>query len=265
LIDLKYFVNESRIAVFSPSRMPKIVTLEAPYDALNIPGLGGQLIEMFRLKLAGYKDVYEYGVLPIDTYDFISTHHVLGVGEGTDFKPVMAFRTSELDKCEVHGLPFPGVAVLQSSRASRHVSVLQNLIRSWQGKRISYASSWTMAPEFRTDREARNLMRDMMVTMLINHELDRKSDHRLLCGVPKVHTDRLFERYGYQRVAEHGDPLPPFAQASLMGEEAVLLHATQFSEEALEIAKRYRHIWDARKVYGLEEPDEAVVDLGRAA
>lgn len=234
-----------------PSSTPQIVSLLAPYDHIGSPQLGPCLVQAFQLKLAGYRDVYDYGVLPLDTYDFISTHHLLGFSTDGVFKPAMAFRTLELDKCEQHGLPFPGVAVLQNSGADLHVKVLREHLLGWKGQRVSYASSWAMAPELREDREMRDLLRDMMVTMLINHELDRKSDHRLLCGVPKVRTDRLFEKLGYSRVRAGVEHLPPFRQGSLMGEEAVLLECQKFSDEALRIAEAHRELWDNRRVIGL--------------
>jgi len=178
-------------------------------------------------------------------------HHLLGFGGDEGFRPVMAFRTIEVEKCNQHGLVFPGVAILQNSKALRHAECLKSLLSEWTGQRISYASSWTMAPELRKNRDMRHFLRDMMVTMLINNELDQKSDHRLLCGVPKVLTDKLFERLGYARVAEKGEPLPPFEQASLMGERAVLLHCTEFSAEALRIAAANREIWDRRRFLGV--------------
>lgn len=238
------------------SSTPQIVSLLAPYDHLGSPDLGTRLVQAFQLKLAGYRDVYDYGVLPVDTYDFIATHHLLGFTTEGVFKAVMAFRTLELDKCNQHGLAFPGLAVLQSSGADQHVRALREHLVSWKGLRVSYASSWAMSPDLRMDREMRDRLRDMMVTMLINHELDRKTDHRLLCGVPKVRTDRLFERLGYSRVRAGEEHLPPFSQASLMGEEAVLLHCQKFSDEALRIAEAHRLIWENRQIIG----SPAVVD-----
>jgi hypothetical protein len=242
---------------------PKIITLTAPYDSLESNDeLGENLLEMFRLKLRGYRDVYEYGVLPVDAYDFISTHHLFGFETEGPFRPLMAFRTIEMDKCDLHGMPYPGLTILRSSGAHLHADTLLTLLNRWKGQRVSYASSWTMAPNLRLDRPVRDFLRDMMVTMLMNHELDRKTDHKVLCGVPKVHTDKLFERYGYERVKANGEPLPPFPQASLMGEEAVLLHCERFSDEALEIAAKHRHIWDARRIVG---DTEAVTPAAKKA
>ncbi|MBS1962166.1 MAG: hypothetical protein JST04_08120 [Bdellovibrionales bacterium] len=240
-----------------------IVSLLAPYDSItDSDELGRHLIEVFRLKLAGYQAVHGYGVLPIDTYDFISNHHLFGFEENGRFRLVTAYRSVSLGKCVQHRLPFPALSVLRSSGEHRQAEVVERNLEQWKGTNVNYSSSWTMAPEFRHDRAMHALLRDMLIVMLVNDETDGRTDHSLLCGVPKVRTDHFFAQYGYDRIESADGPLPPFEQASLFGEQAVLLHRTKFTESALRLGAEGRALWENRIVVG-ETP--AAVPAKKAA
>lgn len=237
-----------------PNRL-RIVVLNAPYDTLKEPAARRALGDTLALKLEGYRRVYPYGVLPVDSYDLISTHHLVCEEDRDGFHPIMAYRSVTLERCRIHGLAFPGLAVLRSSGAEKHERVLSGLLEklACDPSLISYGSSWTISPRIPSGSEMRKILKDLMTAMLVTYEEETGTRERFSCGVPTVKSDRYFEGVGYTRVLDSGEtgaPLPPFAQASLVGEEAVLLRCSKFSDAARSLAGRYRELWLDRVVIG---------------
>jgi hypothetical protein len=237
----------------------RIVVIESPYDSL--PGnVSAQalLMRALMMKLGSYRDVYPYGVMPLDTYDYLSTHHLVGLDREGEFQPLMAYRTILSEKCDLHRLPFPALLALRDPTSALHARVLGELLRQWKerGERVSFGSSWGIDPALRADRELRDFLKELMTATLVHHETSLGTAHLLGAGMTGVHTDRYFREIGYEVVEHDGFPLPPFRHASLLGAEALLLHAGSFNARALEIAARYREYWERREVVSAPAPTE---------
>jgi hypothetical protein len=232
----------------------KLKVIESPYDSLalseEVPNL---FMQALLLKLNSYQNVYPYGVMPADTYDFICTHHIVGLETGETFRPLMVYRMVTAEKCELHRVPFPGLLALRGPGAETHRAVLEKLLTKWKGagERVSFGSSWAITPELRADRGLRNVLKDMMTAMLVHHETESRTTHLIAAGMVGVHTDAYFRNIGYIAMENDGMPLPAFAHASLMGAEAILMHATAFNEKARALAEKYRGHWEARQVFAL--------------
>lgn len=227
----------------------QVVVLDSPYETFFQPETQNLLSQALQLKLKSYQNVYALGVLPLDTYDFVSTHHLIGRTDPNGvFQPLMVFRTTALDRCRRHQLAFPGVAVLRASGAVEHAVVLERRLEEWtkQNLRVSYGSGWAIAPELRVDRALREALKDLMTALLVNHEQESRTDRLVACGAARVHTDEYFQNIGYGRMREGAVELPPFRQSSLIGVEAVLLETQKFNERALVLAQRYRSFWENR-------------------
>lgn len=233
--------------------------IETPYDALT---LGSEVQTLFMqallLKLNSYKNVYPYGVMPTDTYDFISTHHIVGLRRGEGFRPLMVYRMVTAEKCEAHRVPFPGLLALRGPGGEAHSRVLEERLRAWRerGERVSFGSAWAIVPELRADRELREFLKDLMTAMLVHHETESGAKHLLAAGMVGVHTDAYFRDIGYAPLADRGAPLPPFRHASLMGAEAILMHAEGFNAKARSLAEKHRIYWKNRRVFAVDAPAE---------
>ena len=104
-------------------RKLKIVVLEAPYDSLkekHAPDIFGKIIS---LKLQGYGPEYPYGTMPVDTNDFIATHLAVCVEDGSELKPIMAYKTVQQRKCRAHGVQFPGQYLPKISGAEMDLAI----------------------------------------------------------------------------------------------------------------------------------------------
>ena len=238
---------------------PQIVTLECPYDQLQNKLVQRLISQTFALKIEGYQESYPYGVLPTDTYDFIATHHLACERSPQGLIPIMAYKTVTLERCRVHRLPFPGVTVLRSSGAHRHADELEKFLASAESnqKSVSYGSSWTLSPRVRADRESARYFKDLMASMLIQYEQGLSTNFLFTCGVLKVKTNQFFESLGYQRLCDSENvQLPPFKQASLIGDEAVVLWSNGFKPEAVEQAQRFKSLWKSRLILDSRVPEK---------
>lgn len=248
----------------------EIVVLESPYATFQEPETQEYLMHVLALKIRSYQDVYAPGVLPVDTYDFISTHYIVGERVQGKFKPLMVYRTTLLEDCPKHRIAFPGVFVLRGSGAEHHVRYLEQKLSLWEkkGERVSYASGWTIAPELRADRPFREFLKEIMAMMMVQHKIEDRIDHMVGCGAPGVHTDEYFQSIGFELMTEGGEPLPSFRQASLIGAEAVLIDMQRYNERAWTFAQNHQAYWQARRRIGIvEQPIEkpAAAAVKRAA
>ena len=91
----------------------KIVTIEPLYDNWNnflARDLFGQIVDV---KLKGFGAHYPYGVMPIDTSDFISTHHLICQERDGELEVLSAFKTVDLNKAITHNLTFPALSLVK--------------------------------------------------------------------------------------------------------------------------------------------------------
>jgi hypothetical protein len=98
----------------------QIVVLESPYDNMNDPLVRDLFSKIVQLKIEGYRLVYPYGVLPVDSYDFIATHHLVCREINGSYQVLMGVKYITLKKCLTHNLPFPGIALLRTAKAVSH-------------------------------------------------------------------------------------------------------------------------------------------------
>lgn len=237
----------------------KFVTVEDTYGSLEQEPVQILLGKAFSMKLRGYRAAYPYGVLPLDSHDFIATHHLVCEDKGGVLEPLLGYKSVTLKKCDTHLLPFPGVSVLKASNLPEHEKSLQHLLVRWREEdlNVSYGSSWAVNPDIPPKSELRKLLKDLMTTMLVSYELDAGIDRRVCCGAIRMKTDQYFLNVGYLPLADQdGNPLPAFKQASLFGEPAAMFHGQAFSDAAMKIAEKYQSLWKSRVIFQPEKEME---------
>ncbi len=232
----------------------KTVVIESPYDTIHHPEVRDLFGRVVGLKILGYRNVYPYGVLPVDTYDYVATHFLICEETDNGLEPVTGYKSLSLKKSIKHQMTFQGIAVLESSGALHHIRALKSFLEQCEqeNRSVCYGSSWTIHPKFRDTPELRPLMRDVSVALLANSVMDQGVTDHIMCGTPKVKTDALLKTWGYEPMMAEGIELPYFYQKSLMNEPAQMFVCKRFSDYALDLAKKYRELWDSRLVYAPE-------------
>jgi hypothetical protein len=232
----------------SPSSDFQIVILDSPYDCLGRSDAQKFFGSFMDLKLRGYGCEYPYGVMPVDTTDFIATHLGVFMHRGGDWVPIAAYKSISEKKCRLHGVQFSGVQVPLSSGASQAVRAVESLIEKSKqtGSFLTYEGGWTIDPSIRKDPALVTEVHHLCTTMHISQHLLYGKIDSICCGLLRFRTDRIMKGWGYHVLSYEGQEIQPFAQASLKGEMVHMHHTTQFSEEALKTAENYAHYWNNR-------------------
>lgn len=226
----------------------KVVVLDCPYDTWSSTDTQYLFSEIINLKLSGYKSVHKEGSLPVDTYDFIATHILVCRDEGGKLKPVTGFKSVTSERCKRFNLPFPTVQLLAANSTPEHTEAVASIMRDCDqsGDVLAFDSSWTVDPDVRKSREAHHFLQELFISNVV-HLHTSSSPHKLIgAGVRRIRTDKFFERVGFNRLANAGQALPTFRQASLVGAEVALIYLERFSEFAKELSMKYESFWSNR-------------------
>jgi len=227
----------------------RVVVLDCPYNSWSKTETQRLFSSTVEMKLRGYQPVYEHGVMPVDSYDFIATHLLVCAEEGRALKPVTGFKSVTLSRCRKFNLPFPTSPLLRShGEDAAHSRAVEAIIRRCeeQEKEVVFDSSWTVDPEIRSRREFTRVLQELFISNVIHWHAPEKRHEVLGTGILRVRTNRFFERVGFQQVQYDGEPLPPFGQASLQGASAVLIHFREGSSFARDVADAHHRLWENR-------------------
>ncbi|MGC3990037.1 MAG: hypothetical protein QM796_10240 [Chthoniobacteraceae bacterium] len=226
----------------------RIVVLDCPYNTWANKDTQELFSAIVGLKLKGYLPVYEHGVMPVDSYDFIATHLLVCVKEQEHLRPVTGFKSVTVSACERFNLPFPTNAVLANTRPGQHREAVHQIMDRCResGKELCFDSSWTVDPEFRKHRELHLLLQELFISNVIQWHRPERAHEVLGTGILRVRTNRFFERVGFHPVELDGEPLPPFEQPSLQGSSAVLIHLQESSSFARGMAEKHQQLWENR-------------------
>lgn len=225
----------------------RVVVLDCPYNTWQSSTTQELFSAVVEMKLKGYQPVYEHGVMPIDSYDFVATHLLVCVEQKSGFKPVTGFKSVTLSTCRHFNLPFPTNAVLGQGNAD-HTEAVKAIIENCErnGKDLSFDSSWTVDPDFRRNRESNLLLQELFISNVVHWHTPEQRHEVLGTGILRVRTNRFFERIGFEQTKLNGTPLPSFNQPSLRDSQAVLIHSKEWSPFAMATAAEHQQAWNNR-------------------
>ncbi|MDD0851849.1 hypothetical protein HBN50_02025 [Halobacteriovorax sp. GB3] len=228
-----------------------IVVLDCPYDTLHDPRTRDILNDTVQLKVDGFKTGYQYGVLPVDTADFIATHILMCFKYGERYLPVAGFKSITPQRSEFHRIQFPLLSLLNSSKANVHSQIIVNELEQAdkKGLQARWDSSYTILPSLRKDRAITEHLKELFICSHVNFHKEFKSDIVYSSGVVKYKTDQFFSSWGYERIQNKGEDLPLISQYSLFEEQVRLMRLSRLDHPyALEMAEKFKDIWDNKTV-----------------
>lgn len=233
----------------SPFRDLKLVVLDCPYDTWNQELTRQFFLQEVSLKFAGYKGEYPYGVLPVDTSDFVAVHVLVCRDEGGKLTPLMGYRSITDTRCQAHGLPFPAVTLCRMAGAPVHERLVQAIVEASRkrGEEVAYDSTFTMDPATKGDRPLRELLKDILIACQYLHKVENQVVETICGGTIRFKTDQYFKRIGYEPLtAPSGEILPPIQVANLLGEDVRVMRLREFPEEALRLGDAWKFFWRSR-------------------
>lgn len=230
-------------------RKLKFVVLESPYDTWSHPLTEKIFSRLMGLKLKGYGCEYPYGVLPVDTTDFIADHLIICEEEDGELQPIVSIKSVSLAQCRQHGLVFPALVLMRQAGATVHAETIEQIIQTADNHDLDlrYVGSWTIDPDHRGDKEWGDVLRELFTTIYVSFHHDRKSQ-TIAGGTLRFKVDKYIQWLGHQPLSRDGKALPTVRVQHLAGEENLFTHLQSFTFESRSVAKKWQALWNDRIV-----------------
>lgn len=237
----------------------RLVVIRCPYDSLRLPGTQELFGRLMSMKLEGYRREYPYGILPVDTTDFLGDHHVV-CHEESDGKliPLMGMKSTFNDRCPKFRVDFPLMNYLRLNATPEFEVAAKEVFDRCQKSalRLSYESGLSISDEARSNVQLKRMTKELFTAIhVLYHSEISQTDEMLAMAATRFKVDRLFEFWGYERLAstKTREILPEISLPSHYGNFAVCMHLRNgFSAQALEAAEKFRSLWNERIVFSLE-------------
>ncbi len=249
--DIQKIIREHRL---------RLITLECPYDLMGQEKVQELFAKTLDLKIQGYLKEYPYGILPIDTTDFIGDHMILAQEWGGKLTPIMAQRSVSLERCQIHHLPFPGLQLLEGvPNAETHRSVLSRLVEAEKSKngRITYDSSVTIHPRVRENPILKQVVRDLIWVQHVLHHENVGTSLNITMAVTQFKMDQAFRIVGYRPLINQESELPALTFQNHFNLNAkVMIRDHQRAESMNPLLEAYRELVSSRIRFTFEAPQE---------
>ena len=228
----------------------KIVIIDNPYDCMADSSARDLWAKIMALKIAGYRSEYPYGVLPVDTSDFYSTHMALFVQhENEGLKPILVCKNISLERHELFSAEeFMLVDHFKKANAPAHLQAIRDTVEvaKKSGKNLHYFGSYTTDPEIRGDKVFSILLKELFLALHVNFHIAYGVEISACAGAKKFKVDKMLEVWGYGKLKLRGEELPDYRPACIFGGDATFFQTERFSDYAYSIAHKYKALWDAR-------------------
>lgn len=230
------------------SRKLRVVVLDSAYDSLQDEFSQNIFGKIIAHKLRGYGSVYTYGIMPVDSSDFIATHLCVFSEEQDKLTPLVVYKSVKKAKCEVHNIPFSAQYLAKMSSNENDILAVEKLIKdaNERGSLVSYDGGWTIDPVVRQDPALGTELKNLVIAMHYSHYSQFKKYDLFTFAATRFKVDEWFRRWGYSPLSWNGKASEPFPLAAFGGEPVWIHHTQQFSEEARQTAEAYRSYWENR-------------------
>lgn len=249
----------SNAPFLSPSGHPlRIVVLDSPYDTIQSQQTQNFFGRLAAFKIRSYQKEYPDGVLPVDTVDFVATHLLLCEQIGDEIQPLMGMKSITHRRCLRHNLQFPALHLVESQELKAHHDAIEEYLRkaALAGETVAYNGSWTIDPGLRVHREFVRLCWDVTVAFFVFHYSENHIQS--LAGATlrfKIHDFKEFMGFSY--LGSPAGQLSSFECQPFFGEKVALMVLNGCSPQAVEVAERYRFLWQNRLVIGKDTTKES--------
>lgn len=249
--------------VFDYLRQLRIVTLESFYNSRENSTVQELFMKTILLKFAGYCHNYDYGVLPVDTSDFIATHNLLCLSDMQGLHPIMGYKMITVEQAQVYGQVFPGLKLAQATGSFRHSAVIKHIMDRCerQNRTLGYLGSWTRDPAIKDNRELASALREIFKAMFYFQAKGSGIDEVVIGGTLRFKTEQLFKTMGFAALQHDGRDLATVHVPHLLKEEVLIMHLSDLNKVPLESADRWKMLWDQRLTLGPTKsaPTSAVI------
>ncbi len=228
----------------------KVVVLECPYDIMQYPQAQEYFAKFMALKLKGYLKEYSYGVLPVDSTDFVCNH--LTVAEVIDGQliPITGLKSITYERCNMHKLEFPMYDSLQDDASKEHYEAVSNILKHHDNSsnNIAYNGGWTIDPDLRVDKKISQLMWSLSTMMMFCYYRDYKIHKNLAGAAKRFKVDKMKVFMGYDYLRKKDGKRLEATIASMHNDEPIeVMYLKQFTDAFYtKTVSPFEHYWDDR-------------------
>jgi len=189
--------------------MVKIVTIHNFYKSCTNRLVKELFGEMLLVKQEGYGPDYPESFLPLDSSDFVATHHLLCLEAWGSLEPIAGLRHCVQSVCEPYHVISPLLALVEDAGQEPHISQLRRLIREHResGRELISSGGFTIKKAKRTDRALSTLLKELVVALMCDDHWKHGNATLIGGGVIRFKTEQLWERSGYKPLLSPEGPL----------------------------------------------------------
>lgn len=240
-------ISKSEIQAFLKSRDLRILVLECPYDTIEDPYTKKILSEIMGMKISGYKKVYPYGALPVDSFDLSGNHIVLCERFGNEYLPACGMKSITYSQAKIFQTEFPAFGILPKDSYSHHESVKQIIHEaSAKNEQVAYNGSYTVHPRYSEDRAARRFFRELGIFFLTKYYMSYNIHHVIAGAALQFKIDEVKRFVGFKPISYENAELPPIDCPTFFGASVLVMHLQSPRQEAIEWANLFEPLWENR-------------------
>jgi hypothetical protein len=228
----------------------RMVILDCAYDTISDERTQQLLARTAAVKISGYRASYPYGVLPVDTSDFVGRHATVCEETGDGFRVLCATKSISLKRCRQFSIPFP-IMTLAKANLPEHVAYVERQIAEAEAANVDvvYQFSWSADPSIRsTDRALAVTLKEIILAQLMWEGMEVAPAKVLVGGNIRFKTDQSFEQMGYRRGSTGKRLLESFDVPYAFGEKGAMLDLDTYSLYARNLGKKHQDLWDNRLI-----------------
>lgn len=226
----------------------QIVVLESVDTKLHQENAAYFFHSMCYMKLQGYRNLYTPTALPLDKYDYISTHLLVCEKQVRAMpKVISGYRSLSNNKCHRYKLRLDVVETVKTYGTAENLYELETFIKRSKDNDLDFAhnSRWTTLPAYSANREYRLLCLELAYLMLYHYNNSSNKNEWVSLGVNAINTDKVFYRAGGKAFKSPEFKIfSPFNQ----WEKVTLIHGGKNRQEnkILPYVQKHQKLWDER-------------------
>jgi len=231
----------------------RIIILSPPHISLTHEQGQFYFSQMCNMKIQGYRHIHGSYALPLDHYDYISDHILIGLKKKSDvnYRIISGYRSLSFNYCQNQKIEFDVLKTIRESGNLKCLEEVKNIITKCKENNIdiSHDSRWTILPEFNDNVRLKHKCFQLVLTSLFYyHQTKNIKNEWFAMGVNSLNTDKIFYKSGGVNVGKN----PYFYLTMPYGkkQKMTLIHAAfnRNESEIAKIAEENKKIWENRLI-----------------
>lgn len=254
-------ITAAKRSLDNTGRKLRAVVIERAYDTIQDPHTQRLLGQIAALKIGAYRRIFPYGVLPVDTTDFTSTHILLCEETPEGLDPLLGVKVVTNRDCHAFGIPFPAYHYVEGSHLVQHKAAIEAFMAGAERKNqtVGYVGAWTYRADLKSERLLVSHFHNITAVFLLRYFQEKQIETGLAFAVMRFKVEEFHEYMGWPSFSSNGIALPAFNSPGFFNEPMRTSHIdiNQFSKAIEPVAGPYEALWSKRMVIlGAEQAGE---------